>query len=529
MSGSPRELIIVGSGIAGLYVAIRAREEGLRPLVLTKSTLTDSNTRYAQGGIAAAVAEGDSPHLHWRDTVRAGDGLVDRAAARVLTEEAPQRIADLVRWGVPFDTVDGRITLGREGAHSRSRILHAGGDATGLRIEETLQRRVQEGGIDVQEQTVLRALRVQGGILRGLRVASPHGTEDLTAEKVVLATGGAGHLYYESSNPSVATGEGVAIGFCAGAVVRDMEFIQFHPTAFYREGAPRFLITEALRGEGALLKNSRGERFMPRYHPLAELAPRDVVSRAIVAELRRTGDRTVFLDASSIPPDRLRVRFPTIAHFLEAQGLDLSRDLIPVTPVAHYMIGGLATNLHGETTLRGLYACGEVASTGVHGANRLASNSLLEGLVFGERIVGTLRDGRAWEGVPPSPREMGIPRDLPPDSGEDGVEPLRSPEDLRRLLWTNVGILRDRTGLEVAVRRLERRAMEGGALPPGTEDGRDPLADSALTALLIAGGALAREESRGSHFRSDYPRRRAAWKVHLDLRSVARGSPPEKA
>ncbi len=511
------DLVIVGSGIAGLYVALRAREEGLHPCVLTKSTLTESNTRYAQGGIAAAVGPGDSPRLHFQDTVRAGAGLVDRPAAWALAQEAPLRIADLARWGVPFDTADGKITLGREAAHSRDRILHAGGDATGLRIEETLQAQVVEQGIEVREHAHLLSIGPTPKEGVSVRVRTLKGDEELRSRTLVLATGGAGHLYHESSNPIIATGEGVAIAARAGALIRDMEFIQFHPTVFRRDGAPRFLISEAVRGEGAVLRDAQGERFMPRYHPEAELAPRDVVSRAIAFELERSGDRQVFLDATAIPRERLLSRFPTIGHFLRGQGLDLSKDLIPVAPMAHYMVGGVATNLSGETSVRGLYACGEVSSTGLHGANRLASNSLMEGLVFGERIVRALRGGARWAGVPSTEPEVQlrpVPKDVPPLL--HGRQLTRN--GLGKLLWEQVGIIRQPHRLHEAVARLtqdwsvaERESASAGRDGPA-------IADLLLTGLMIARGALAREESRGGHFRTDFPRPRAAWRAHLGLR-----------
>jgi len=514
-----RRPLIIGSGIAGLYVALRCREHGLRPTLITKARLEESNTRYAQGGIAAAIGPDDDPKRHLADTIRAGAGLVDREAARVLTFEAPARIADLVRYGVPFDTVDGQISLGREGAHSRARILHAGGDATGYSIEEALKRRAIDLGIETRERTVLRALR-PGGRDGPVAVLTDDGGRRLEVEEsrpVVLATGGAGSLYRQSSNPSIATGEGVAIAFRAGALLSDMEFIQFHPTAFYREGAPRFLISEALRGEGAVLRTDAGERFMPGYHADAELAPRDVVSRAIERELQRTGHPVVYLDATAIPRDRLFARFPSICHFLATYGLDPSRDPIPVTPVAHYMIGGVTTDLEGRTTLRGLYACGEVACTGVHGANRLASNSLLEGLVFGERVARQLLHPVA--GGPPAPaRLLSVPREV-------GAGRPASPaqfDEIRDLLWNDVGIVRSATGLRGALESFERigRAVE----PSRADDLPGPVANAALTAALIARAALARTESRGAHFRSDWPEPRPMWRLHVGLAAKTRPS-----
>jgi L-aspartate oxidase len=512
-----RRPLIIGSGIAGLYVALRARELGLHPTIVTKSRLEESNTRYAQGGIAAALGPDDSPARHLADTVRAGAGLVDRAAARILTHEAPRRIADLVRYGVPFDTVDGRISLGREAAHSRARILHAGGDATGLSIEEALKRRVLDQGIEARERTILRALRPGGkqGPVAVLSAADGRGVEILQEGPVILATGGAGSLYRESSNPSIATGEGVAIAFRAGALLTDMEFIQFHPTVFAREGAPRFLITEALRGEGAVLRNAAGDRFLVRAHPDAELAPRDVVARAIRRELDRTGQPSVFLDATALPADRLYARFPTVTRFLATFGLDPARDMIPVAPMAHFMIGGVTTDVEGRTTIPALYACGEVASTGVHGANRLASNSLLEGLVFGERVARhLLHPAGGGPEIPERTLELVVPAGKGSGENPSGIDRVRS------TLWDDVGIVRDAAGLRKAVATFEEIART--AEPSSVRELPGPLANAALTASLIASAALRRNESRGAHFRSDHPRTLPSWHLHIGL--VARPS-----
>jgi L-aspartate oxidase len=509
-----RRPLVVGSGIAGLFVAIRAHELGLRPTIVTKARLEESNTRYAQGGIAAAIGPDDSPHRHFEDTLRAGDGLVHREAARLLTNEAPARISDLVRYGVPFDTVDGRVALAREGAHSRARILHAGGDATGLSIEETLRKRAVDLGIEARERTVLRAIRPGGkdGPIAAISRAEGGGEERLDPGPVVLATGGAGSLYRRTTNPSVATGEGVAIAFRAGALLADMEFIQFHPTAFAREGAPQFLITEAIRGEGAVLRNVAGERFLAGRHDGAELAPRDVVARAIDREIARSGHPCVYLDATEIPRDRLFARFPSVCHFLLAYGLDPSRDRIPVAPVAHYMIGGVATDLEGRSSIPHLYAAGEVAATGVHGANRLGSNSLLEGLVFGEHVARQLL--RPAAGAPGAPARILA---FPEVQGEGRPGESADLEAIRDATWEDVGIVRTATGLKSAIDRFDRlgRLLE----PARREQLAGPIANAALTASLIARSALARTESRGAHYRSDWPRSRPAWQRHIGLRT----------
>ena len=376
---SPYDYIIIGSGIAGLNTALLAANHG-SVLVITKGRIDDCNSRYAQGGIAAAIGPGDSPTLHQRDTLDAGAGLCDPAAVAVLTGQGPDSIASLIQWGVPFDTIHGEIALGREGAHSLPRILHAGGDATGQHIEDTLADRVRSSSrITVMEFTHAISICVDGGAVSGVETIGDDGgsIRAFRSSVVVVSTGGAGRLYEYTTNPEVATGDGVALAFLAGADVMDMEFYQFHPTALWLPGAPTFLLSEAMRGEGAILRNAAGSPFMADYHPMADLAPRDVVSRAIAAEMEQSEGKPVTLDISHLPRSTVAGRFPTIYAQCLAYGVDITREPIPVAPAAHYMMGGIHIDTWGRTNISGLYACGEVACSAVHGANRLASNSLL--------------------------------------------------------------------------------------------------------------------------------------------------------
>jgi L-aspartate oxidase len=502
----PFDYLIVGSGIAGLYAALLAREHG-RVLLLTKSRIDEANSRYAQGGIAAAIGPDDSPALHYQDTVAAGAGLVDEEAARVLTAEGAERIADLARLGVAFDAVEGEIALGREAAHSAARIVHAGGDATGYHIEVTLASLARTGGITVLEERLATELLLEGGRVVGVRAL--HGgtgaVETFAARHIILATGGAGQLYRFTTNPPVATGDGFALAYRAGAEVMDLEFVQFHPTALRLPGAPAFLISEAVRGEGGLLRAVDGRRFMPAVDPRAELAPRDVVARAIVAEMARTGADHVDLDISHLPPERVRARFPQISAVCLRHGLDITRAPIPVAPAAHYMMGGVRTTVDGETTLPGLYACGEVACTGLHGANRLASNSLLETVVFARRVVA--RTLAAPDGAAPPSRS--VHRLPPPAAGEAGPPTLAA---LQALMWDHAGIVRDGPGLQEARRTL---AAWQAALPPPAGRADHELANLVLTGRLVVEAALLREESRGAHYRRDFPRPAEAWRRRL--------------
>jgi len=382
------DYIMVGSGIAGLYTALLAKEQG-SVLIITKGNIDECNTKYAQGGIAAPVGKNDSPKLHFQDTIAAGGGLCDEEAVHILSNEAPDRIADLVNFGVPFDTMDGQIALAMEAAHSVPRILHAGGDATGEHIEVTLSNRVRSSRIEVLENFLATDILTEKGRVRGIRALDCRtgSTEEFECRSLILATGGGGQLFRFNTNSEIATGDGIALAFKAGAEIIDMEFFQFHPTALHIPGVTPFLISEAVRGEGGILRNAEGRRFMPDYTPEGELAPRDVVARSILYEMQKTGSDHVFIDITHLPASVTTTRFPHIYRFCLDHGLDITRVQVPVAPAAHYMMGGIKVNSWGETNIAGLFATGEVACTGVHGANRLASNSMLEVLVFSKRII----------------------------------------------------------------------------------------------------------------------------------------------
>jgi len=511
------DYIIVGSGIAGLYAALLAREHG-SVLVLTKGSIDDCNTRWAQGGIAAPIGPGDSPEIHLRDTVEAGAGLVDLEAAQVLVNEAADRIRDLVHFGVPFDTVHGEIALAREGAHSLPRVLHAGGDSTGQYIELTLSSVARQEGITVLEYTIAtEVLRGEGGQAAGIRALDTRTGQRraYTCNHLVLATGGAGQLYRVSTNPQVATGDGIALAYRAGAEVMDMEFFQFHPTALRMPGVQPFLISEAVRGEGGILRDITGERFMPSYHPKAELAPRDIVARAILDRMQKTGADYVLLDVTHLDPNRVMARFPQIYRFCKGAGLDITRQPIPVSPAAHYTMGGIRTNTWGETTIRGLYACGECACTGVHGANRLASNSLLETVVFAKRVVR-----RTQEAPGGNTPETADATDLadPREAAGEMARQVSSPpsrEEIQELMWRDVGIVRDAASLSRARATL---AAWQTILPEPADRPSQEVADLLTCARLVTEAALIREESRGAHYRSDFPEPREEWRRHIVFR-----------
>ncbi|MGD9933754.1 MAG: L-aspartate oxidase [Dehalococcoidia bacterium] len=507
--------IIIGSGISGLFVALEARHLG-PVLVLTKGSIDDCNTKWAQGGIAAALGPLDSFEQHLADTIVAGAGLVDEEAARILCEEAPGRIADLVQYGVSFDEIEGVVALGKEAAHGHNRILHAGGDRTGAAIETALSFSTHEAEITVFDYSLATRLLTQNGRILGVEALDLQSgqREEYFADAVVVATGGAGQLYDYTTNPDIATGDGIALAFEAGAEVSDLEFYQFHPTALRLEGAPPFLISEAVRGEGAILRNAAGEAFMPRYHELADLAPRDVVARAIVREMRAASSDHVVLDCTGLHAIDVAARFPGIYSYCHGQGIDMRTTPIPVAPAAHYMMGGIRTDTLGRTTIPGLYACGECACTGVHGANRLASNSLMETVVFGKRVAEDLARG-AMPAAPPTEDAIVAPEVLDGAAGNHRM--------IRALMWDGVGIERDGTQLRGAMERLSASVPETSR-PSDARDRRDAEERRGMSVLarLMTRAALQREESRGGHYRRDFPEtddRR--WKRHQVFRSGA--------
>ncbi|MBA3440072.1 MAG: L-aspartate oxidase [Pyrinomonadaceae bacterium] len=506
------DFIVIGSGIAGLRAAIEIAQTGARVTVLTKDRTDESNTEYAQGGVAVALSDDDEVALHEEDTLQAGAGLCDEAAVRILVEDGRRYIQELIEWGTEFDREGGRLVFTQEAAHSRRRILHAHGDSTGREIVRALLARAGlEPNIAFLAHAATESLLTEDGRCSGVRYLDPlvRAPRELRARACILASGGAGQLFLHTTNPEVATGDGMAMAYAAGAELADMEFVQFHPTALHLPGAPRFLLSEAMRGEGGVLRNEEGERFMPSYHKRAELAPRDIVSRSIVAEMERTATSTVYLDMTAHEARYLRSRFPKIYETCRRYGLELARDLLPVSPAAHYFMGGVRTDLQGRTTLSGLYAAGEVACTGVHGANRLASNSLLEGLVFGARAGRAVVEDYARDNEIHHPSQRN-------DQSHSAAAPLSSGEirlavrkRVRRLMWERVGIIRTRASLARALHEFNQIAHA----PLG------PLSRNFLTvATLIARASLWREESRGGHYRSDHPERDdESWQVHSIL------------
>jgi L-aspartate oxidase len=477
--------------------------------MITKKSLLESNTRYAQGGIAAVISTDDSPAYHRQDTLIAGAGLCSPVAVDVLVHEGPMGIADLIEMGAQFDLEDGEFALTREGAHSQRRILHANGDATGYEIVRALsEKAMHHPNIELWDDHFVMDLITVDNVCTGAVVLKADGTPVYVHGKAtVLCTGGAGQLFRYTTNPEIATGDGVAIAYRAGAVIKDLEFMQFHPTALSYPGAPRFLISEAVRGEGAVLRNVKGERFMEQYHPQLELAPRDVVARAIVSEMEKTKSTFVYLDITHESTDLIKTRFPTIYDFCLRFGLDLTSDWIPVSPAAHYMMGGVKTNLNGETSVKRLFACGEVSSTGVHGANRLASNSLSEAIVFGRRIVDTIRRLQPYDGT------LNI-ASTAPKSDSQGQAVIEKRLKLQKIMLRYVGLRRNEKGLKKGLEELRRHLPIMQTVLTRREEFE--FVNLLTCALLATEAALLREESRGGHYREDFPERDdLLWRKHL--------------
>jgi L-aspartate oxidase len=519
------DVLVIGGGVAGLRAAIEAAEAGADVLILTKDTIDESNTWYAQGGIAAVLQPLDSYESHVEDTEKGGAGICDHAAVNMVIKEGPERVLELLSWGANFDkdaTKAHGLSFTREGGHSFARIIHAYGDATGRELAQTLIRTVRsKESIRVSERTFCTDLLTHDGQCVGCLALIDEQVNVIWARRTILASGGAGQLYRESTNPKIATADGHAMAYRAGATLQDMEMVQFHPTTLYIAGASRALITEAVRGEGAYLVDRNGERFMSAYHEMAELAPRDVVSRAIVEQIRKTHYTHVYLDVRHLPTGPFRERFPQLAKLVDEFGIDVGKDLIPIHPAAHYMIGGVDVDLDGRTSLPGLYAVGEASCSGLHGANRLGSNSLLEGLAFGAR-AGLDAARAAKDGSSSSPKfPLSIEHSIPPSTKTElDITDVKS--SLRSVMWRNVGIERKGDRLEETreiigfwSRYVMDKVFDPAALGDSVTAGWE-LQNMLTVCSLIASAANTRTESRGAHHRLDYPARDDAhWRLHL--------------
>jgi L-aspartate oxidase len=517
------DVLVIGGGVAGLRAAIAASEEGAEVLLVTKDTIAESNTWYAQGGIAAVLQPSDSYQSHVDDTERAGAGLCDDQAVNVVIKEGPQRVLELLSWGARFDKQPGNphdLAFGREGGHSFARIVHAYGDATGKELATTLINAVRERErIRIAEKSfVIDLITDEGRCVGALTLSAGH-VQIIWARRTILASGGAGMLFRETTNPAIATADGHAMAYRAGATLQDMEMVQFHPTTLYIAGAGRALVTEAIRGEGAYLVDRNGHRFMKDYHESAELAPRDIVSRAIVTQIHKTNYTHVYLDVRHLPSGRFKERFPQLARLLHEFDIDCAKDLIPVHPTAHYMIGGLDVDLEGHSSLEGLFAVGEASCTGLHGANRLGSNSLLEGLTFGAR-AGAVAAGEARLNNIRFPLKLDH-KVAPSLRTELDIGDVKS--SLRSLMWRNVGIERQGPRLEETrdiigfwARYVMDKTFQPAEGNPAAAIAGWEIQNMLTVCTLITNAAYTRTESRGAHFRIDYPERDDAhWKIHM--------------
>jgi len=504
------DILVIGSGVAGLRAAIEGAKYG-KVIVITKGKLRDCNTQIAQGGIAVVLTQDDTFENHLQNTLKVGEGLCEKSVVKILVEEGPQRVLELIDWGAHFDKKDGKLLFTQEGGHSTRRIIHAQGDATGAEVEEALITKLhQEENISILEDTFTIDLLSQDNTCYGAIVQSKDKERYLIfSHQTILATGGVCQIYRETTNSIIATGDGMALAYRAGASLMDMEFIQFHPTTLYIAGASRALISEAVRGEGGILKNKFGERFMEKYHPDLELAPRDIVSRSILTELKQTNDTHVYLDVTHLSEELLNSRFPNIMRICLSFGIDIKKDLIPVRPTAHYTLGGIETDVYGHTSVERLYACGETACVGIHGANRLASNSLLEGLVFGSRAGNFAGSSKKKIKLWPHFSQTGKNHYL------EELDIADVKNSLKSLMWRNVGVEREKDLLLEAEREIDFWISYVTRKEFSTQEGFE-LQNMLTIASLIQRAALMREESRGVHFRKDFPKKDdARFKKHL--------------
>ncbi|MBI4844580.1 MAG: L-aspartate oxidase [Nitrospirae bacterium] len=509
------DFLVIGGGVAGLRAAIElASSAGSKGsiIVLTKDKPTESSTEYAQGGIAVALSDEDEIGIHYEDTIKAGDGLCNEKAVKAMVEEGPQRILELISWGAEFDKDGSKLDFTREAAHSRNRVLHSHGDSTGREIERTLINKARTSpSITRYDFSFTLDLIMDVGRCAGARILRKRELVDIYAKAVVLATGGAGELFAGTTNPSIATADGMAIAYRAGALLTDMEFMQFHPTTLFYPTAPPFLLSEAMRGEGALLKNIDRERFMHNYHEMADLAPRDIVSRAIVSEMVKKGSRHVYLDISHLDGSFIRKRFPQIYKTCLNYNIDITKEMIPVIPAAHYIMGGVRTGLDGRTSIKGLFAAGEVACTGVQGANRLASNSLLEGIVFGAR-AGSAAFNYAGDISEAEERGACVSEGVQRQAPVSSIDAEKIRYSLRKVMSEKVGIIRCGESLKTAKEKLDEWSYLQDAY---SIDRRNlELRNMITSARLIVGSAFLREGSIGAHYRSDFKERGSEWKRH---------------